>query len=225
MSGFPSGHHRIDDGGDRAEGFGLRAVAFGFGLPLSDGIEGFFAQGLVAQNLPAWEEDGEDFNEDDGETYPANVRNNSKMGPRYLPLWRDPDRVDRGHAIGIETDQPHGCRRKAVHVRTSQLKSEYVLTLQCSTQLSGYASPGYRGCCETSTECRERQSPPKEPGQAHLATWIQTHKSVADIKPCDHQNLPLPAATLLGRLFHWSAVNLSAGNTPRGMIFARNKPH
>ena len=72
--GFPAGHHRINHGGRRAERLAVRVGALGADLPLPDRLEGVLVQGLVTHDLPTREEDGEDFEEHNGNADPAPVR-------------------------------------------------------------------------------------------------------------------------------------------------------
>lgn len=63
VGGFPARHHRVDHCGYGVEGFGFGAGGLGLILPLCDCVERFFKEGLVAHNLPAGQEDSEDFHE------------------------------------------------------------------------------------------------------------------------------------------------------------------
>lgn len=70
VGGLPARHHRVDHCGYGVEGFGFGAGGLGLLLPLCDCVERFFKKGLVAHNLPAGQEDGEDFHEPNGKANP-----------------------------------------------------------------------------------------------------------------------------------------------------------
>lgn len=93
--GLPAGHHRVDHSSSRAERLGLRVGALGADFPLLDGLEGFLLEGLLAEDFPAGEQDGEDLHDDDGQAD---------------PLGGNPDLVDDFERRDVESDEPHGRR-------------------------------------------------------------------------------------------------------------------
>lgn len=70
VSGLPARHYRVDHCGYGVDGFSFGAGGLGLLLPLCDCVECFSNEGLVAHNLPAGQEDSEDFHEPNGKANP-----------------------------------------------------------------------------------------------------------------------------------------------------------
>ena len=100
-------------------------------LPLFAGGERFFEEDGILADLIARDEDGEDFDNGDGEANPsgffwlvmklkvAHAATEAEESKSNVPLRRDKVRVDRGHTGDVEGNEPHRCCMEAGTLSTS----------------------------------------------------------------------------------------------------------